>query len=201
MASETEVINVGLSKLGTNRCTSRLDTGKGPEEMNARYDSIRDAELRRNRWRFSLKRTELTALSSVPIGTQYTLEYQLPSDCLQLIQVNEFYCASLTDYRGSDEAPFSLEGRKILTCFPAPLFIRYVARITDATQFDACFVESLGARLAYETCEAITGSSSKKQDMMADYKQAIDEAKMANAIETPAQAIADDSWVTARISG
>jgi hypothetical protein len=200
VASETDVINRALSKLGTSRCSSRMDEGKGPEEMNANYDLIRDAELRRNTWRFSLGRASLTALSSVPLGTNFTLEYQLPSDCLRLVQVAEFFVASLTDYRTRDESPFSLEGRKILTNYPAPLFIRYVKKITDASQFDAAFVESLASRLAYETCEAITGSSSKKDDLMKDYGRSLDEAVVANAIEVPPAIVLDESWVLARVS-
>lgn len=200
MTSVVDVMNRGLSKLGTDRVVSRLDDNKRAREMDACYDSLRDAELCANRWRFSLKRASLTALSSAPIGTQFTLEYQLPTDCLQLVQVGEFYVPSLTDYRLSDEAPFSVEGRKILTNFPAPLFIRYVSQVTDPNQFDACFIESLGAMLGQQTCEALTGSSTKKDDLMKDYAFWIDRAITANAIETPPQAVADDAWIVARIS-
>jgi hypothetical protein len=198
VASEIQIINRALSKLGTNRCTSRTDvSNKGAREADACFDIVRDAELRRRLWRFALARAPLSALSSVP-DFGYAYEYQLPSDCLRVVMVGESWAPSLTDYRSSDESLFSIEGRKLLTDLPAPLSIRYVKRITDAGLFDACFVESLAARLAYEMADAITGSTSKKESMFSDYRLTLDEALSANAVEMPPEPILDDTWVMGR---
>jgi hypothetical protein len=198
MASEIQIINRALSKLGTNRITSRSDISKPAREADACYEIVRDAELRRNLWRFSLARAQLSALSSTPT-TQYAKEYQLPADCLRVVMVGESYVASLSDYRSGDEALFSIEGRKILTDLTAPLNIRYVQKVTDAGLYDACFVESLAARLAYEMAEGITGSTSKKQGLYDDYRLTIDEAVSANALEVYPAVVADDTWVMGRL--
>lgn len=197
--TDVDIMNTAAVKLGTNTINTRLDQSTAAIVFNTRYESVRDAELRRNLWRFAIKRVELSALSSVPLGTQFTTEFQLPSDYLRLVQVAESYVSSQTNYRTVDESLYSIEGRKLLTNWPAPLLIRYVYRVEDTSQFDATFKEVLAARLAYECCETIVGSSSKKGDIWKDYQQALDEAKQSNAIEVYPQVQPDESWIMARI--
>ena len=199
MASETGIISGACLKLGTNPITSRLDPSKAGRVFDAIYDGVRDAELRKNWWRFSIARTELSALAEVPIGSQYSHIYQLPTDCLMVIQVSEFFSTSLTDYRGASEAPYAIEGRKLLTTFPAPLFLRYIKRIIDTGLMDVAFQACLSSRLAYEASEAITGSTSKGQAALTDYQLALSEAQQANAIETPPDVLPDDSWIVCRL--
>lgn len=197
MASDVEVINAAAIKLGQEPITSRADENKMARVADARFDSIRDAELRRHTWAFSVKRDELSALDSEP-SFGYAYEYQLPTDCLRVLQVGETDAASLADYRTGSGAPYAIEGRKLLTDHGAPLPLRYVRKATTVGEWDPGFVEALAARVAYECCEAITGSSGKKEDAMRDYKIALDEALMAGSVETPSQPIADDTWVTGR---
>jgi len=197
--TDVDVMNIAAVKLGTNTINTRLDQSTAAIVFNARYEAVRDAELRRNLWRFAIKRAELSALSSVPLGSLFTLEYQLPSDYLRLVQVAESIVSSQTNYRSTDESLYSIEGRKLLTNWPAPLLIRYVRRVEDTSLFDAAFKEVLGARLAYECCETIIGSSSKKSDIWQDYQQTLDEARQANAIEVYPQVQPDESWLMARI--
>jgi hypothetical protein len=197
MASDVEVMIATCIKLGEEPITSRSDEGKAARVLDARFDAIRDAELRRHTWAFTVARTQLSALSTTP-SFGYAYEYQLPTDCLRLLQVGLYDCASLSDRRTAEGSPFAIEGRKLLTDQGAPLPLRYVRRATTVGDWDATFIEALASRVAYECCEAITGSSGKKQDAWADYKQALAEAQQAGAVETPSQPIADDTWITAR---
>jgi hypothetical protein len=197
VATETEVINSALIKLGANPITSRSDATKPARVADARFDSVRDAELRRHTWPFACKRDELSALASTP-AFGFLYEYQLPTDCLKVLQVSLYAPISLSDYRNTDEAHYRIEGRKILTDHVAPLPIRYVQRLTTTSQYDSALVEALASRCAYEWCEAITSSSSKRADMWSDYKIAINEAIVAGAIELPPSLIADDTWILGR---
>jgi hypothetical protein len=200
VASEIQIINRGLSDLGADRISDRSDNCKEAREMDACYDEVLAAELRAHNWRFSLTRAALSALSTTP-AFQYEFEYQLPTDCLKVIQVGQTYIASQTDYRLSDEAHFVIEGRKILTNRPAPLNIRYVRKLTagDAQTMDASFVVCMAARLAITTCKAITASSSQMDDLRELYKARLNEASLADAIETAPAVLADDSWLIARL--
>lgn len=195
--SDISICNRALQKLGATAITSLDESNVKARVMKLAYEPVRRAELRRRRWKFSIKRVSLAALTEAP-DSDYARQFQLPNGFLRLIEGGDITSAAdLTDYRGS--APlYSIEGGRLLTNLPAPLAIRYLADITDASLFDSAFVESFSARLALETCEAITESSSKKQDLMMDYRLSIKEASAANAFEKASESIADDSWIIAR---
>jgi hypothetical protein len=94
---------------------------------------------------------------------------------------------------------WQVEGRKIYTDDSAPLNIRYVKQVTDPNQMDACFRESLAAEIAYELCEPLTQSNTKKNLLKGDKKDAIREAKRTNAIENVAAKPPEDTWVSSRL--
>lgn len=195
--SDVSIINAALAKLGAEPILTRNDNTNRARVMNARYDGVRDAELRRHRWKFSIARTSLPALSSTP-DSDYGYAYQLPNDFLRLIEGGDIVSlADLSDYHGGP-ALYSLEGRTILTNLGAPLAIRYIAQIIDTATFDVAFTETLASRLAYENCKKITGNENEKQGCWADYQAALREARLANALESAPQNIADSEWVTAR---
>lgn len=199
MASDVEIANRALTKVGDQRITSFLDNSAAARAINSMYSIVRDAEIRGHVWSFSLKRASLAAEVSTPEwGFDY--QYQLPSDFLRLANIRDAWVASaLNDYKSIEDLPFSIEGQKILTDLPAPLLIRYQYRVTDPAQFDACFVESLACRLAVELCEPLTQSSTKRQQAQDEYKESIKVALMANAIERPPVPMPDDSWIIGRL--
>lgn len=192
MPSDVGIANLALTKLGATRILSLGDASAQARVMNAIYTSVRDAELRRYRWKFAITRLQLPALVAAPDwGYQY--QYPLPDDFLHLVQVNEWY------FRGGKwRAPWSVEKNRILTDIQAPLKIRYVARITDAQQFDPLFVQMFACKLAWEACEQITQSSSKKQEVQQEYNFAMKEAYRQDAIENPPDEMPWGSWLDSR---
>jgi len=199
-ASDVEICNAALTKLGADTITALNDNNNRARVMNLRYATVRDAELRRRRWKFSIKRASLPALSATPLS-DYAYQYQLPVDFLRLIEGGDIQSiADLSDFRTvNGQALYSIEGTTILTDLSAPLSIRYIARIVDVASWDAAFCEVVSSRLAYENCERLTQSDSKRQLAMADYKMAVSEGTRANAIETASQSQADDTWVLGRL--
>lgn len=198
--SEVSIINAALTKLAEDTIEARADNNERARVMNQRYDGVRDAELRRHRWRFSIKRESLAALAAAP-DSDYERKFQVPNDFLRLIEGGDIASLpDLSDYRSAESALYSLEGREILTNLSAPLAIRYVAQITDTAIFDSAFSEALASRLAFECCKRITGNENEKAGCWEDYKNAIREAVRANALELAPQSQADDTWVIARAS-
>lgn len=198
MTSEVSIANRALTLLGADLIVALTDDTNRARTIQANYAPIRDAELDRHRWRFSLKRAALPALSTAP-SFGYARAFQVPTDFLKLIEGGDLISsADTSDYRTGDSSMWSREGAQILTNLGAPLHIRYVAQITDTSLFSASFAESLAARLADECCERLTQSDSKRQICMAAYKRAILEATRSNALEVPPQSLGDSEWVTAR---
>lgn len=198
--SEVAICNAALSKLGAGSITALTENVKNAREMSLRYASVRRAELRRRRWKFSIARASLAALASAP-NADYARQFQLPNDYLRLIEGGDIASfADLSDYRTANgRALYSIEGRLLLTSLGAPLKIRYIGDVTDTSLFDPAFDESFASRLAYECCEAITQSTTKQDQCLRDYRMSILEGARANAIETPATDPADSEWVLARM--
>jgi hypothetical protein len=199
MASDVAIVNRALTKIGEARILSLADDAEAARSASSLFDIVRDAELRTRKWKFSIKRTTLPALLSTP-SWGYAYEYQLPSDCLRIIQVNDIFSGpDLSDYRNSEAAEWRIEGRKILTDIVAPLKVRYVRREDDTGQWDAAFTEAFACRLAAELCERLTQSNSKRELAWEEYKLAVRMAVQANAIESAPEPIPDTEWVLARL--
>jgi hypothetical protein len=199
VASEVLICNRALQILGEDTIISLTDDSNAARALNLAYEPVRDAEMERRMWRFTIKRASLPALNDDP-EHGYGYQYQPPADFLSLLHGADLTSdADLSDYRsGPHGTRFSFENGKILTDLSAPLEIIYKARVVDVALYPASFSESLSARLAYECCERITGSDSKVQLAERRYNQAIREARWANAILAAPQVALDDSWVMAR---
>jgi hypothetical protein len=199
--SEVAIWNAALTILGDEPILTPDEDSARARCVRGRYAAVRDAELRRRRWRFAIHRVSIAALSAAP-DSDYARQFQVPNDFLRLIEGGDIRSyADLSDYRGSSGAAlYSLEGRRILTDLAAPLSIRYIRKVTDTAMFDPAFTEALAARLAWACCKKITGNDAEKDRCQDEYRTAIKEAARANALENPPVPIADDTWITARLS-
>lgn len=201
MASDIEIANRALVKLGSDTITDFLDSTKAARTINSMYAIVRDAELRAGRWNFAMKRTSLPALADAP-AWGYDRQFQLPADFLAVDMINDTYMGHVqlgTDYRNGENLPYAVEGRVILCNFDAPLKFRYTARITDPAVFDPLFVEAFACKLAEEAAEALTQSRGKRELAMIQYKTAIRKARAKDAMEGPPEPLPDDSWILSRV--
>lgn len=189
MASEVEICNRALQKIGAKRISSLSEDTVNARACNACYATLRDAELRAHVWNFAIARAELAADATDPDWGR-AKSYTLPADFLRLIN----------DYPEDNSLTkdWQIEGNKILTDDSDPIYIRYIARITDAALMDVLFREVLSARIAMEICEEITQSNTKFAAISEDYKAKIKEARRTNAIENVAAESPEDEWIYKR---
>lgn len=206
MATQIEVANRALSKIGAARITSLDDNSTPSRAISAAFDIVRDDEIRAHGWSFAMRRAVLAASTDTPaFGGAYV--YPLPSDFLRLWMLGDWYWLGpdMSDYRGAGCLPYTIEGRALLTnearspdAVPGPVRVRYLAQVSDTTLWDSNFVEAFACRLAVEICDELTQSSTKKNGMWQEYDQAIRRARRTNAIELPPEYIQDDTWVLSR---
>jgi hypothetical protein len=199
MATEVEIANRALTKLGANRITALNENTKEGRTVNSLYEIVLDAELRANNWKFSIVRASVSADVTAPVyGFQRA--FSLPSACLRVLSVGEYDPpVDLSDYVGADNSPYVIEGRKILTDYASPIKIRYIGRQDTPDNFDAAFIEAFACKLAMEMAEPLSASDTKLARAAQQYKEAITAALQANAIEAPPKKISDDAWVVARL--
>lgn len=189
MASKVEIANRGLQLLGAKRITSFTEDSRNARAINAAYEPVKLALLRKHTWGCATTRTQLAANSTAPaFGKENS--FALPADWVRSLPLDP-------DYQTNDDDRV-VEGRNILTNESAPLDLRYIYNITDPNEMDPLFREALATALAEALCEEITQSNTKMQTAMAAHDKAIAEAKRANAIEKPADQPPDDTWVTVR---
>lgn len=200
MASRVDICNLALLSLGSgSKITALTDNSVAARALSNCYDLVRKAELRANYWAFSLTRAAIPANAVTP-AWGFKAQYPLPADFVRMVQVNEFYLTpALLDYNTADASAFAIESGQVLCDYSAPLKIRYVRDVTDEGTFDALFNVSFAKRLAFETCEQITNSNTKKQSIRQDYMDAIKLAARTSAIEKPPALIGDDSWMMTRL--
>lgn len=199
MASQIEIVNLALIKLGAIKITSMDDDVKEARTMSAAWGIVRDSLLRTYNWRFAIARASLAALVDTPTWG-YDYQYQLPADYLRLVQVNDYFVDINSPlYLGDTNELYMLESGKILTNLSAPLKVRYIRRVEDTNDFDPCFANLLATSLAAQCCNDISDSGSLKQSLMDEMKLLQRQALKANAIETASQALPDTSFITARL--
>ena len=187
--SKVVIANLALQKLGTSRRIEALtENHPNAKAVNAAFDLVRDAELRRYVWGFAIKRASIAADTTDALWGDWK-RYILPNDFIRLIRDDE--TGQAVDWRR--------EGLAIVTADASPLQFRYVARIEDTNYYDSLFDESFACKLAWQCCQEITGSTTRQAAAMADYKQAIAEAKNVGAIEKEAQEFPEDAWINARL--
>lgn len=198
-ASETEVGNAGLIKIGVATVLDFSDNSKQARLLTQRFAALRDLELRSHPWTFASTRAQLTAEATAP-AFGYDRQFVLPADCLRLSRIGDYDAVlGLTLYDGGGRALYQLEGGRILTDLGSPLNIRYVRREVDVTRWDPCFDEALSCRIAMDFAEPLTQSDAKAEKAAKFYQDAIKQARRQNAIERAAESIPDGSWVMSRL--
>ncbi len=207
MASQVEIANRALSKLGEARITSVSDNNPEAKAVSARWDTLRDAALTENPWRFAIELVQLVADSTAPTHG-YSYRYRRPSDDLWTVQVGDYaavYHSLGVLYRYSTaydpiSSPYEVVGQYIHTDLSAPLNYQYVKRVENTGEWDALFVEAFACRLAMDMCEELTQSASKMDRVAAMYKDAMKQAVRRNALLRPPQERSTGKWFGARVA-
>ena len=131
---------------------------------------------------------------------EYKYIYQVPSDCLGIISLNDRF----TGYSGVELTesynPFyKIRGDKIYTRYKPPLIIEYKYRNEDVSSYDACFCNVLSLDLAIKCCERIKQSSSAEDMLRRQRQDALDDALRCNALEIPLRPKPTGNWLRGRI--
>lgn len=197
--SETDILNNALIYMGVQTVLAADNTTPQGRRFANVYPMQRDALLRAHYWNFAIKRTSLAALSTTP-DWGYTLQYQLPSDCLGILQVNDYAGQPAIGYYNQlDNSPYKIESGMILTDYPAPLKIRYLSRVTDTSQFDTCFTEMLSLKIAAVLVEDLKNNTQMVGNIMEMYQDSLKRALRGNAIEKAQQGMVDGDIIVSRI--
>lgn len=200
LASQVDVCNYALTLVGEQPITSLLDNTPRARALNAIYNTERQAELTSYFWNFAIQRAQLATLTTAPLY-QFKYAYQLPANFMKLIDVGDQYPSiDLSDYIGSDDSQWAVEGSTLCCNYASPLWLRYTADMTDEGAWDAAFVRAFACKLMVSVAEMLTQNTAKRQMAATLYKDAINMALRADAMQLPPKKPNDDTWMISRIN-
>lgn len=185
----TEIANLALSKLGPGGgylTDFETDDSEAADALRRVYVAIRDEVLETHPWRFAQRRTNLAADPVAP-DWGYAVQYALPEDCLRVLAIEPGL------------QPFIVEGDRLLSDATAPLYIRYLAKITDTSKFSPTFVAALAARLADEICEVITKSTTRREKLQFEYVAKMRTARKIDNFGRAGTPPPEGAWLDARV--
>tara|TARA_R110000765_G_scaffold223140_1_gene327273 strand:- start:435 stop:1031 length:597 start_codon:yes stop_codon:yes gene_type:complete len=183
--SVVQIVNNALVKIGANAILTLTEDSEAARAANLIYEQIRDACLRDHVWNFAVSRVELAQNSTAP-AFEFAYQYNLPSDCLRVLQMEEMSMI------------YKIEGRKLLTD-EGTAKILYISRTEDVNLFDSMFVEALSARIAAELAITLVESNTLYSNMMEMYSRKLSDARSMDAQESGYREIISDTWIESRI--
>jgi hypothetical protein len=184
--SVVQIVNNALVKIGASAILTLTEDSEAARAANLIYEQVRDACIRDHVWNFAVNRVEL-AQNSVAPAFGFAYQYNLPSDCLRVLQMenmNMFY---------------QIEGGKLLTD-EGTAKILYLARVEDVNLFDSMFVEALSARIAAELAVTLAESNTLYSNMMEMYQRKLADARSMDAQESGYREIIADTWLDSRLN-
>lgn len=184
MATQTEICNLAIALVGGRQILTVDDDIEEARLCKKFYTIVRDRLLRSHPWNFAIKRVELAEVSTTPLF-QWAHQFQLPSDCLRVLQL---------DYN-TDE--YKVEGRYILTD-SSTVKALIVFKQTDESKWDANFVDLMATELAIYLAYPITQSRETKADLQEEAKMKLREARSFDAQEGVIDQVDASEWLNAR---
>ena len=169
MASTVEICNGALNQLGATTILSLTEDSKNARLCNQRYTQVRDSVFRSHPWNCLQKRIELAADTTAP-AWGFSFAYTLPSDCLRLLRILDY------------ESNYKVEGRKILSN-TSSMRILYIARITDANEYDELLRETLSAALGADIAFGVTSNNQTSQNMYQLFQEKLRDARFVDSTE------------------
>jgi hypothetical protein len=197
--SKLDVINSALTNIGQDALADLNQRGKVGTACRLKYPLCRRALLRQYNWNFAVRRGNAGPIDG---GAEFGFDnkFRLPDDCLRVIGLYDANDPeSQRNYTGST-TPFKVEGRFIYADGDIVYFF-YIADVEEAGDFDPLFVDALSWKLAQNITYAIANGTDHVATCAAGLKQALRDAKFADAIEGTPEVLESSDWLDARNTG
>lgn len=180
MASQVEIINVALTRLGAQTISSLEDGIPEANAANALWSTARQSSLRDHPWNFA---TAEATLSAVVGGETYRYKYayQIPSDSLRVLEV-------------FDNDDFKQAGKLILTD-AGTCVIKYIKDVEDTYAWDALFTDVMAQRLSAEMAYTLTKNQSTADTQFTLYGQKLQKARFVDATEETQDPFGDVGFI------
>ncbi|QXI40435.1 hypothetical protein [Pseudomonas xantholysinigenes] len=150
------------------------------------YPFQRDSILRAHPWNCCIKRLLLAPNADKP-AFGYPNAFELPADCLRVLEVGSGGC----------QIDYLVEGRSI-QADTGSLELRYVFRNENESTWDSHLVDLMTLAMAAVLAYPVTQSTSERDSREAKLAQAMRQAKAVDGQEDPPQTLGDERLLRSR---
>lgn len=174
MASEIEICNLALTRLGADSIRSFDEDNKRARLSQITYRHVRDLLLEDYEWVFNTKYAPLAQLATVT-HPFFTYVYRVPSDCLYPRQI------LIEDQPTKSTTKWEVFSNNLATDVE-DAWLRYSEAITVTGFFPVYFIEAVAAQVAAELAPAIVQDKQRYNALMN-----VAEARLARARDKDAE--------------
>jgi hypothetical protein len=174
--SKVSICNQALSKIKIDSIMALTENSRQARECNLLFEDTLSEALTMRAWNFATTRVNLAQLVTAPLSV-YTYKYQLPVDCLQVLEVIDT-SSNLSGYK----IEYKIEGRELL-CDCAACQIMYIKNVTDMSELSPLFRAYLTTRLAYELSFPLNSILTLKDRLEKEMMMRLSDAKISDGME------------------
>ena len=189
MATQTEICNLALSRIGDHTIQNITDGSPTANVCLRFFDTVLEEVLRAANWNCAIEQAELAENAETPPFT-WEHSFALPEDpkCLRVIQMED------------PSSVFKVQRRNLLTD-EAICKIAYVGKVTDVTDLDSLCTKAFYLSLAVAMAYNRTGVNTVKNGLMQELDDTLAEAKSMDALEGDPDQPQFSIWNAARTVG
>ena len=192
MASNVDIVNNALSILGGSTISSLTEDTKKARISNQRFENVRNRVFRAHPWNCLIKRVQLAENSTAPV-VEFDNAFALPSDFLRVLKIHN----GTTDSVASD-MPYKIEQKNLITD-ESTVYLVYVAKDTDPTNYDTYLYEVLAFQLAADMAYAITNNATLAKNLLVDADEKLREARFVDSVENSTDTVEASEFTNARL--
>lgn len=182
MTDRLKLYNGALRKLGETRLANVTENVKGRRILDECYEDIVGECLEAGYWNFAMRsaRFDPTPSEQTAFGVQHI--YNKPDDWIRTYSFcsDEQFKHPVLDYQDLGQS-------WVTDC--SPVYIQWTSSEKsyggDLGRWPQRFVKYVQLSLAVESCEEITGSSSKQAELMQEAMKALKKAQNLDALNDP----------------
>ena len=184
MAEMIKLISNALILIGDLPVTSLSGNSRAETVANNLYDNIVQNELSKFRWGFARRKAQLALTTDTPIGNEWRQIYQLPTDLITLINVNQ-------------AIPYQIYSDKLHCNYNGSLYIDYTANVAEG-EFPVYFAKMIEYALAMDFATSIRDSSASLSENASKYANASRMARFTDSQQHPTEPLRSQPFIAVR---
>jgi len=183
---------MALTNLGKGNISSLTEGTTEARACNQYYSHTLEVMLSRYPWSFATKFQSMAGVTNpIPAGTFSAFDvisgqakaYELPTDCLKVIDVLSSQVPEKASDLGEYGVPYKIANRVVYTTI-SPAILCYITKETDPTKFDTSFIEALSWELAARLAMPLVRDFKVRNDALNFARVLSAQAEMVDANET-----------------